>query len=571
MRGPIGSLWRIALLGAPMALGLATPVPAQTRIPRDRPSDQPLELPALPPADAERPAPILPPVPMPERPDLEGLAGGLTIVLRRVEFEGPRILPLDALERLAAPYLDRPVGWAELLELRDRVTLAIVDRGYRTSGATIPEQTIREGVLRIELVEGRIADVEIETDGRFRPSVLRRRLRGVVEGIVDVPRLEARLRALQRDRRIERVEARLDPGPARGTSILRVRIEEASPLALRADFDNARSPAIGSLGGRFSAGFDNALGLGDAVELRSDLSEGLRQFAGSFSIPVSPWETLFTTRFQWSSADIVEEPIGDEVVIASRSRTVSLELRQPLPALLGGQLETFVRGELRRAKTTLDGISTPFFDGYEGGVSKVSALRFGLEWTHRGRTQAIALRSLASVGLDVLDATHQADDLPDGRFLAWLGQIQWARRLPWLGVELVGRAELQLADSPLLPLEQITIGGRYTVRGYRENVRVGDDGVVGGIETRIPLYTRVEPSLAWELIPFVDAGRVWRNQPHHRQHHTLVSVGLGTRFGWSDRAELEVFWGHAFQHVHGTGKYDLQNDGIHFRTTLRWP
>ena len=54
-------------------------------------------------------------------------------------------------------------------------------------------------------------------------------------------------------------------------------------------------------------------------------------------------------------------------------------------------------------------------------------------------------------------------------FFSWLGQAQLARRLETLSAQVIGRVDLQLANDRLFPLEQFAVGGRYSVRGYREN------------------------------------------------------------------------------------------------------
>jgi hemolysin activation/secretion protein len=99
----------------------------------------------------------------------------------------------------------------------------------------------------------------------------------------------------------------------------------------------------------------------------------------------------------------------------------------------------------------------------------------------------LAARARFSFGLDAFNATMNPGDLPDSRFVVWLGQVQWARQLtPW-GLQVIARSDVQLASQPLLPLEQIAVGGRYTVRGYLENQVVRDNAVLASVETRIPL------------------------------------------------------------------------------------
>jgi hemolysin activation/secretion protein len=57
---------------------------------------------------------------------------------------------------------------------------------------------------------------------------------------------------------------------------------------------------------------------------------------------------------------------------------------------------------------------------------------------------------------------------------------------PW-DTEILFRTDLQLANNPLLPLEQLAVGGRYTVRGYQENQLVRDNGVIAQLEARVPV------------------------------------------------------------------------------------
>jgi hemolysin activation/secretion protein len=88
--------------------------------------------------------------------------------------------------------------------------------------------------------------------------------------------------------------------------------------------------------------------------------------------------------------------------------------------------------------------------------------------------QVLAFRSRFSVGMDLLDATNNrvTKDDPDAHFFAWLGQAQWVRRIDPMGIEFLSSLALQISNDSLFPLEQFAVGGRYSVRGYRENTLV---------------------------------------------------------------------------------------------------
>ena len=176
---------------------------------------------------------------------------------------------------------------------------------------------------------------------------------------------------------------------------------------------------------------------------------------------------------------------------------------------------------------------------------------------------------------EVVILQHYIDTLKESFtvVLSWLNQVQYARRLPWLGAQLLVRGDLQLASLPLLPLEQFSIGGHATVRGYRENEVVRDDGVVGSIELQVPLYVSARRGMAISAGPFVDAGHGWdrpRAGGDARTNRTLVSVGgviqgrLFTYFGF------QLIYGRALYDRTSYPDADLQDDGFQFRITAEY-
>ena len=78
------------------------------------------------------------------------------------------------------------------------------------------------------------------------------------------------------------------------------------------------------------------------------------------------------------------------------------------------------------------------------------------------------MRSQFNVGLDILDSSTNENPIPDSRFFAWRGQGQYVRRIGQNSL-VVLRSDLQLATSSLVPLEQFSVGGIQSVRGYRQD------------------------------------------------------------------------------------------------------
>ena len=215
------------------------------------------------------------------------------------------------------------------------------------------------------------------------------------------------------------------------------------------------------------------------------------------------------------------------------------------------------------------------FPGFQNGAATVSALRLAQDWTHRTLDTVLAVRSRFSVGLNVLGATVNANpDTPDGQFLSWLGQVQAIKQYGenLLGMQLLGRMDLQFTNSPLFPLEQVALGGRYTVRGYREVTILRDNSFIASFESRFPLirWGNGEPMV--QFAPFIDVAHGWNlgeNRPAPIAPitsfpDTLASVGAGLRWNIlpNDKASFEVYWGQQLKHV-ARISHTTQDHGVH--------
>src|SRR5262245_21169787 len=212
-----------------------------------RPAD---ERPAVPSFLPVRPEPgtILPLVPIRSADAPRATVAAPSIFVREIRIRGNSVLPAARLSELAAPYVGRAASFEELLDLRDQLTLCYARRGYLTSGALLPTRAA-DGAIEFQIVEGALADLEIETDGGLRPGYLRERLELAADGPVNVYRLEERLQLMQQEPSIRSVRAELAPGPARGASRLRLRVFEERAAHASLELDDGVSPSLGELRG----------------------------------------------------------------------------------------------------------------------------------------------------------------------------------------------------------------------------------------------------------------------------------------------------------------------------------
>jgi hemolysin activation/secretion protein len=126
-----------------------------------------------------------------------------------------------------------------------------------------------------------------------------------------------------------------------------------------------------------------------------------------------------------------------------------------------------------------------------------------------------------------------------------------------------------LTPDHLFPLEQVSVGGRYSVRGYREFALVRDNAVLASLEARIPFYTNAAGKDVLFLAPFVDYGQGWNSQVDTPDPRTLASVGGGLIWNipWKD-SRFEIYYGKQLKRL-DLGDGNLQDHGIHLQLVIQ--
>lgn len=516
-------------------------------------------------------APILPPL-APEVPRGLELTPGVQVLVRDIRVTGSTVFSAEQFAEITKPYVNRTLTHEDLEALRLALTLLYVNRGYVNSGAVLPDQTVADGVVTYRIVEGAVTDINIEGNRWFRPGYLQRRIALGAGPPLNVNELQERFQLLLDDQRLQRLGAELKPGARPGEATLVVQVEERDPYRISLDLNNHQSPSVGSERAIVSFEHGNATGNGDMLRLQYGRSSGLNPLLDfKYTLPVSARDTALVLQYRKNTFSVVEEPF-DHLDIRSKSDIYSIGIRHPVHRTRDREIALEATAERLSNRTALLGTPFSLSPGAQQGESVSTALRFAQELIHRSTEEVIAFRSRFSVGVNALEATVNADpNLPSAKFVAWLGQFQWVRRLPGADTQFILRADTQLTPDPLFAIEQFAVGGRYTVRGYRENTFVRDNALVASAEARIPLVRNVAWAESLELAPFVDYGKAWNAKPlaGERTPH-IWSAGVGLR--WNARIpgtvplrpQLEVYWGRAMRNIPTAGG-DLQDKGVHLQ------
>jgi hemolysin activation/secretion protein len=557
-----------SLLGVLLSVGSSATALAQLAPPIGDPTGRSGDRPPLQRQERrpEPPTQVLPP--LPPLPSDRETPSQTTVFVKEIRVSGNTVFPPEDIATLTAPYTNRTLTPEDLESLRLALTLLYVNRGYVNSGAILPDQTVTDGVVTYQIVEGRVTDIEVTGNEWFRSGYIRRRLSLGSGPPLNVNELQERLQLLLEDPRFRRLNAALKPGLRPGDSVLNVTVEDVHPFKLAYDFNNHQPPSVGAERSILTLEHQNVTGNGDIATVRYGRSEGLDPLLDvRYALPVTARDTIVALQYRRNTFAVVEEPF-EALDIESKTDIYTVAVRHPVYRTINTEVALELTGERLSSRTFLLGERFTLSPGAHNGESVVVALRAAQEWVHRTENAVLAARSRFTAGLDALDSTVHNDNRPDSEFFAWLGQFQWVQRLGLLDSTAIFRSDLQLANDSLLTLEQVAVGGRYSVRGYRENTLLRDNAFLASVELRIPLVRNVRWADFVELAPFVDYGRGWNTKPPTGEPLDLASIGIGLRWALTIaspgpfRPSLEVYWGHPLRDIPTSGK-DLQDKGLH--------
>jgi hemolysin activation/secretion protein len=503
-----------------------------------------------------------------------------TVVIRDVEFDGNTAFSDEDLHDLVGPFLGRPLTPTDLDAIRFAITKLYIDHHFITSGAIIPEQDLTDGTLEIQIKEGDLTDVFVMENTRLRSSWFIDRLKYAGRAPLNFRTLQQSLQVLQTNPNIRRINAGLRPGLLPGEALMAIRVEEEeNPWSYGVDVHNQRPPSTGAEQIELWTRSTNLTGVSDSFHARFGLLSGgfdEPEFSDLDNLYLNYRRPLFADDTTLEIlADQRDYVIIDEVFapldIEGETWRLAAGLRRPLLRRFDNEKsihdEIWLSLMLERTHSETYLLGTPFSinRGAVNGELDLAILRFGQEWTRRTASSVLALRSTLSFGLDALGSTDSRGE-PDSTFTSWNLSGQYLKRLRPRGDMILINGGFQWCDSPLPSQEQWTLGGRYTVRGYRENTLVRDNGAFLGVEYRYPIFDRREEH-DWRLslAPFLDLG-YGRNRGTPDEEF-LASVGLGLLLEYRDWLRGELYWGHdlnPYQPQSG----NLQDSGIHFRMTI---
>jgi hemolysin activation/secretion protein len=460
-------------------------------------------------------------------------------VLRAISVAGVSAMLYEDLAATWRPYLGKKVSQADLAAIAQAISDLYRAAGFHLSRAIVPPQDIEDGRVRIQVMEGSIAEVALKGDGADQFGV-----RPMLDPVLSEH--PSRLATLERQLLL------INGRP--GVRITDSSLEEIGSLSGRFRLvvdlktwhvytafgaDNLGSASVGPWQTYAAGAFNSYLLPGDMLALNlSTIANDPRQLGFgrlSYDAPVG------TDGMRLGASALYSEvrPGDFRRLFNDVTKTESFEARASFVPVQSLRSTLTLIAAAGFSEVSESDVFGPIYKDHIRTVSLTSDYR--LQDGFGGTNFAtMTFRQ----GLDIFGASQFGDDFAsrDGASPNFSVLNFYYTRYQTLNEAFSARVSMasQTASGPLYTSQQFYLGGAAFGRGYGAAELSGDNGLAGSFELRFDQRPGYRYLSGYQLYGFVDAGAVWNDGFRLGDGLALTSAGGGIRFFFWDDFQADI-------------------------------
>lgn len=465
---------------------------------------------------------------------------GPCVQVNEININGVTLLAKRKIMKVAQSSQGHCLYMADINNIIESINALYVEKGFISSRAYLPEQDLSRGVLTVQVIEGTLENIKIEdSDAEFdiirTPSQMSTAFPDMIGKPLNIRDIEQGLDQINR-LPSNQAKTNLLPGKNPGGSILSIKNQQSKVWRFSTGIDNSGSQSTGVLQGTISGAYDNLLGINDALNLsiKHDLDRTTRRQSKNMSFKYEVPYGYWTFSYGLNYFDYVSElkATAQNFKTSGRSRNHTLTASKVMH-----------RDQVSKTTLTSSLVAKENENYFETAKLDVSSRKL----------------TIANLGLS------HSRKIPSG-FMS--GSITYSRGLKWLGafkdtassfnaqfnkvsfdaniikqfdfglghynprIDLSGSAVLSSDD--LFSTETLSIGGPYSVRGFKNNSISGDRGGYfrSDISCNLPPFgNKFLRERLGVLRPFIgfDIGSIRTDHKNERETGTLKSLSLGLK------------------------------------------
>ena len=433
----------------------------------------------------------------------------------------------EVLLALLKEFVGKEQTLADLERAADVITRYYREHGYFVARAYVPAQELRDGIVEITVLEGKLDRISLKlaTEIRLKEGIVENSLRAALpaDGLIRLDELERGLLLLNDIPGVD-VRSVLLPGAAIGTSVIAVEVNEGPPVSGNLDFDNYGSKFTGALRLSPSISLNDPTGHGDQLNLRVTESAGTSYGRLGYQIPVGSSGLKLGGAYAATRYKLCCE--FGPLAARGEARTATFNAQYP-----------FVRGRSANLYGTAAYDIKHYFNETIAGTTSDKTAEVVALGVNGDSSVFLGDGGLSSFGLAVSSgelrlegwapdrAADAASALTNGGYRKTAYSMARLQRLgerTYLYAGLSG----QLSSKNLDSSEKFILGGPFGVRAYPNGEAAGDEGMLLNLELRYDIQS------ALQLSAFVDHGEI-RLHKNEWPGWQGAGTGVGNRYALS--------------------------------------
>lgn len=459
------------------------------------------------------------------------------LVINKVELEGKDAKKFKWALKEADSALGRCLGSQGINILMSRIQNKIVEKGYITTRIVAAPQDLTTGKLVLTVIAGKISGYRL-SDGSGRHIILDAAMPISKGDLLNIRDIEQGLENLKRVPNVE-TDIQLLPGEEEGESEVLISWKQGRPFRFTLSADDSGSEYTGRYQGTATLSLDNLLGFSDLfyMSVSRDLERGkpygTKGHSFYYSIPWGYWQASFSSNYYRYHQQVAG--YYTDYIYSGQSRNTNLELSRVVHRGAKSKTSLSFSGFVHDSRNFVDEVEIEVqrrrMGGWEAGASHrhyIGALTLDVDLRYHRGTGAF----------DALPAPEEyvGEGTARPEILSLNIRGQYPFQIGKQSLRYIGSWRQQWAFDRLVSRDRLSIGGRYTVRGYDGDMNLSaDNGFVFRNELGLALGQSGQ-----ELYAGLDFGRVWGPDDDYLLGQSLSGATLGLR-GYYKGFNYDVF------------------------------
>lgn len=474
--------------------------------------------------------------PMEENKAVSGAKDSVAFDILDIQIEGNTVLPRMEVEKIIYPFMGENKTIDDLETARKLLEQKYKDSGFVTVFVDIPEQDVRDGVVRLNVTEGKVGRLRIKDARYYSLGRIRESAPSLAEGSVPhFPTVQKEMTSLNRSAGL-RVSPVLRAGVTPGTVDVDLNVKDQFPLYASVELNDRFSPNTSRLRIIGTLRYDNLWQRGHSINFQYQTSpenpDQVQVFSGNYLMGLGSSGMMLAVYGVHADSNVA---VLGNINVIGKGDIVGARLVLPLTGLdgyfhsvtIGLDYKNFgqaVQLGTGRLTTPIRYFPVSFqYNGTQQDTSGSTQFGVGVNFS----TRAFSERLIECLPGDFEDQFECKRHGAQADYIYLRSDLQRQQTLP-RNFLLFGKISGQIANQPLVNNEQFSAGGFETVRGYPESQVLADNGFQGSISLQTP---RLPVELIdWRLLAFVDGAYASNYRRLSTDlSYSILSTGVGLR------------------------------------------